>query len=78
MDMFIDGNSNREEGNTESLWTFNFEYAVVGGGQATLRRPIGSRYYSITVNGVNPFQITVPRGGRPQGWIAMSEFAVDL
>ncbi len=77
-DMFLDGNANREEGNTESLWTFNFEYATVGGGQATLRRVMGSRYYSITVNNVNPFQITVPRGGRPQGWISMTKFAVDL
>jgi len=78
MDMFYDGNSNREDGNTESLWTFNFEYAVTGGGTATLRRPIGSNYSKININGVSPFQLTVPRGGRMQGWIAMTKFALDL
>ncbi len=78
MDMFLDGNANREEGNTESLWTWNFEYNTIGGGQAMLRRVLMSRYMSIQVDGVLPFQITVDRGGRPQSWIGMTKFAMDL
>lgn len=78
MDMFCDGNANREEGNTESLWTLNFAYATSGGGQALLRRVYMSRYNSINVNGVLPFQITVSRGGRPQSWVGITKFALDL
>lgn len=78
MDMFYDGNCHREEGNTESLWTFNYEYNTVGGGRAMLRRVIASRYMSISVGGVLPFQITVARGGRPQSWIGITKFALDL
>jgi hypothetical protein len=78
MDMFYDGNANREEGNTEALWTFNFEYNTIGGGQALLRRVFMSRYNSINVKGVVPFQLTVERGGRPQSWVSLTKFALDL
>jgi hypothetical protein len=78
MDMFYDGNANREEGNTESLWTFNYAYNVIGGGRALLRRVFMSRYNSITVDGVVPFELTVERGGRPQSWVSMSKYAIDL
>lgn len=78
MDMFYDGNANREEGNYESLWTFNFAYNTIGGGEALLRRVFMSRYNSITVNGVVPFQLTVERGGRPQSWVSLTKFAIDL
>ena len=32
MDMFQDGNSNREEGNTEALWVWQWAYGISGGG----------------------------------------------
>ncbi|MGC9342495.1 MAG: RagB/SusD family nutrient uptake outer membrane protein, partial [Bacteroidales bacterium] len=78
MDMFYDGNANREEGNTEALWTFNYAYNTIGGGEALLRRVFMNRYNSIIVNGVVPFQLTVERGGRPQSWVSMTKFAIDL
>ncbi|KPL13101.1 MAG: hypothetical protein AMS26_15525 [Bacteroides sp. SM23_62] len=78
MDMFYDGNANREEGNTESLWTFNYAYNTIGGGDALLRRVFMSRYNSIVIDGVVPFQLTVARGGRPQSWVSMTKFALDL
>jgi starch-binding outer membrane protein, SusD/RagB family len=78
MDMFYDGNANREDGNTEALWTFNYAYNTIGGGQALLRRVFMSRYNSIRIGGVVPFQLTVERGGRPQSWFGVTKFAMDL
>src|SRR5690606_5643897 len=38
-DMFIDGNSNRSQGNTEALWVFQNELNVAGGeGNNIMRR----------------------------------------
>jgi starch-binding outer membrane protein, SusD/RagB family len=78
MDMFYDGNANREERNTEALWTFNYAYNTIGGGLALLRRVFMSRYNSIRVGGIVPFQLTVERGGRPQSWFGVTKFALDL
>jgi hypothetical protein len=78
MDMFLDGNANREEGNTESLWTFNLELNTEGGGYGIYRRVLASQYHKIELAGSNPFQITNQRGGRPGGgWIALTKFAMD-
>jgi starch-binding outer membrane protein, SusD/RagB family len=63
-DMFYDGNSNREQGNTEALWVFQYERGVPGGGGSSRRRIHLSRYADWVVNGVRPLRNTVERGGR--------------
>lgn len=79
MDMFIEGNTNREEGNTEALWVFQFEKQTVGGGENSIvKRHHISRYNSIRVDGVNPFKFTVDRGGRGLGRSSLTKFAIDL
>lgn len=79
MDMFVEGNTNREEGNTEALWVFQFGKQMVGGGENSIvKRHHISRYNSIRVNGVNPFKFTVERGGRGLGRNSLSKFAIDL
>lgn len=79
MDMFKEGNTNRGEGNTEALWVFQFEKQTVGGGENSIvKRHHISRYNSIRVNGVNPFQFTVERGGRGLGRNSLTKFAIDL
>ena len=64
MDMFLDGNSNRDEGNTEALWVFQFEFGVPGGSSSSWRRIHMSRIEDIVVDGVRPLRATWERGGR--------------
>jgi len=77
MDMFMAGNSNREEGNTEALWVFQFALLTNGGGANNLRRDHHSRYVSIQINGVSPLQITEERGGRGYGRMSLTKWAID-
>ena len=82
MDMFYDGNANREEGNTESLWTFNFELykrgSLGGGNLNIMRRTIQSRYGQYRLEGVIPLQYTRARGGRGQSRFSISKHALEL
>ena len=80
MDMFYDGNSNREEGNTEALWVWQWEYNVVGGGNSLMRREYSNTYYNslMSVGGVNPLQFTTERGGRGIGRALPSQWAINL
>lgn len=79
MDLFYEGNTNREEGNTEALWVFQFEKQTVGGGtHSIVKRHHISRYNAIRIDGVNPFQFTVDRGGRGLGRNSLTKFAIDL
>ncbi len=80
MDMFYDGNSNREEGNTEGLWVWQYEYNVSGGGINIMRRWHSNTNYHVTisVNGVRPLQYTLNRGGRGLGRVSPNKFAIDL
>ena len=64
MDQFLDGNTNRDEGNTEALWVFQFEYGVPGGSSSSRRRIHMSRIEDIVVDGVRPLRATWERGGR--------------
>jgi hypothetical protein len=78
MDMFMEGNTNREEGNTEALWVFQFAKQTVGGGANSFpKRHHISRYNSIKVGSVNPFRFTVERGGRGLGRNSLTKFAID-
>jgi len=78
MDMFYDGNSNREEGNTESLWTFQYELETIGGGYSIMRRWHISRYNDIRIDGKTPLELTVERGGRPRARMSLTKYAIDL
>lgn len=78
MDMFYDGNVLRSQGNTESLWSWEYEFGVNGGGRSIVRRWGVSRYDLITVNGIRPFAITAERGGRGIFRMSMTKYALDV
>ncbi|REL32947.1 RagB/SusD family nutrient uptake outer membrane protein [Rhodohalobacter sp. SW132] len=78
MDMHYDGNTNRDEGNTESLWTFQYGYDMTGAGEGISRRYHLTRYWNISIDGVNPFQITHERGGQGYGRGSITKFALEL
>ena len=76
-DMFLDGNSNREEGNTEALWVFQYDLLLTAANQENwMRRQVTTRYDN-SVSG-SQFPITVERGGRGRARIALTKFAIDL
>ena len=77
-DMFTDGNLNRNQGNTEALWVFQFAFETVGGGQVHLIVSHGSRYENIVIGGVRPFVSTVERGGRGSTRMSFTKFALEL
>ena len=78
MDMFCDGNSNREEGNKEALWVFQFQQQTNGGGNnAILRRDHHSRYVNIQISGVSPLKVTAERGGQGYGRMSLTKWAID-
>lgn len=77
MDMFYDGNSNREEGNTEALWVFQFALKVTGGGQCMVRRIHVSRFWNISVGGVRPIVHTFERGGLGYSRFTFTKWALD-
>lgn len=83
-DMFLDGNSDRSQGNTEALWVLQNELNVIGGeGNNDMRRYWVNRYYSLTEKGsdgksYSPFQVTIADGGRGIGRLAPTQFALNL
>ncbi len=78
MDMFYDGNANREEGNTEALWVWQWEFETIGGSGSIMRRWHTSRYADISIGGVRPLQYTVDRGGRGLARMSLTKWAIDL
>ena len=72
-DMFLKGNTNREEGNSEALWVFQFGFKVIGGGGCIMRRVHASRYTSITVKKVRPVKATYERGGQGYSRISLTK-----
>ncbi len=77
-DMFKAGNTNRDEGNTEALWTFQWEYNVIGGIGSNMRRYISSRYELMSIRNTKALQITSERGGRGRTRMASTKYAIDL
>lgn len=78
-DMFLKGNKNREEGNTEALWVWQFEFETIGGGSdPSTRANHQGRFMDIKIGGVVPLQITYERGGRGKAYTAPTKFAIDL
>lgn len=79
MDMFYKGNKNREEGNTEALWVWQFEFETIGGGiDPCTRAHHQGRFMDIKIGSVVPLQITYDRGGRGKAYTAPTKFAIDL
>lgn len=77
MDMFYEGNTNREEGNTEALWVFQYGYNISGGGTNNSRYWFLGRYWQMSWGGIAPLSITIERGGRGQGWVSLTKYAIN-
>lgn len=77
-DMFIDGNSNRKQGNTELLWLFPNQYLSVGGDVNIMRRWWVNRYNVIRVNNRLPITFSKDNGGRGLGRFGVTKFALSL
>ncbi|HEU4632284.1 MAG TPA: RagB/SusD family nutrient uptake outer membrane protein [Gemmatimonadaceae bacterium] len=73
MDQFLDGNVNRDEGNTEALWVLQWEQNVAGGGSNIMRRYWTNRYYNI-----RGLAVSAENGGRGIGRLAPTQWALDL
>jgi len=78
MDMFTDGNVNRNQGNTEALWVHQFAYQVIGGGGVNTIDIYACRYEQLKVGAVAPLISTVERGGRGSTRASFSQFALYL
>jgi hypothetical protein len=73
MDQFVDGNVNRNQGNTEVLWAFELQENIPGGGENIMRRYWLNRYYSnkgLTVSAAD--------GGRGIGRLSPTAWAINL
>lgn len=71
-DMFMTGNINRYEGNTEVMWSLQYEYQTIGGGANWNRRNFLNRYRSLSLGH------TVERGGRGQGYMGPTSYMLSL
>lgn len=77
-DMFIDGNSNRSEGNTEALWVMQNEYLSAGGDANIMRRWWVNRYNTIKVGGKTPITYSKENGGRGIGRFAVTKYGLSV
>lgn len=78
MDMFTDGNVNRNQGNTEALWVHQFAFETIGGSGAHTIDVYACRYENIKIGSVVPLISTVERGGRGSTRASFSKFALEL
>lgn len=79
-DMWYEGNENRDQGNTEALWVFQFEKNAIGGGSSSggWRRIHCSRYADMVVGGVRPLRNTYERGGRGATRMSLTNWAISI
>lgn len=77
-DMFIDGNSNRSEGNTEALYVLQNEYLAQGAENVIMRRWWVNRYERISVGGRLPITFSVENGGRGIGRFGVTRYALSV
>jgi starch-binding outer membrane protein, SusD/RagB family len=77
-DMFKEGNQNRENGNTEALWVFQFSLnsAIDAQGNEMSRAEVGN-YNLLTISGKRPLQYTLERGGRGKAYFGPSKWWID-
>jgi hypothetical protein len=77
-DMWKEGNQNREQGNKEALWVFQFQlYNTIDEQGHQLSRSEVGTYNSIKVGGVAPIQYTVGRGGRGKAYFGPTKWWMD-
>ena len=77
-DMFVAGQSNRSDGNTETLWTFQLEFETIGGeGNNAMRRSYHSDYGRGRPSGFG-IAYTADRGGRGQTRLSPTTFQFNL
>ena len=74
-DMFLDGNSNRSQGNTEAIWVMQNAYQSLGGDANIMRRYWVNRYDAILIGGKNPITVSVANGGRGLGRFGATRYA---
>jgi starch-binding outer membrane protein, SusD/RagB family len=77
-DMFIDGNSNRSEGNTEALYVLQNEYLSAGAENCIMRRWWVNRYERISVSGKTPITFSIENGGRGIGRFGITKYALTV
>jgi len=78
-DIFLEGNSNRSQGNTEALWVMQAELNVIGGEpDNVMRRYWVNRYYSLVVGGKSPFLVSAENGGRGIGRFGPTKWALSI
>ncbi|HVW59301.1 MAG TPA: RagB/SusD family nutrient uptake outer membrane protein [Puia sp.] len=83
-DLFLDGNSMRSEGNTETLWGIQNDLTITGGeGYNIMRRYWANRYYSLKVTGTDgkatsPVQVVAAAGGRGIGRMSPTRWMMNL
>ena len=78
-DMFLDGNSNKSEGNTEVLWVMQSELEVNGGGKNIMRRWNRGRSQDIKVDGKsNTIIFSEENGGRGLERVSPTRYAMEL
>ena len=78
MDMFYEGNKNREDGNSEALWVWQYGFQVIGGGTNPRPRAMHlQRYMDIVIDGVQPLRITFERGGRGKAYTAPTKWFIE-
>lgn len=73
MDQFIDGNVNRNQGNTEVLWALQYAQNVPGGGASIMRRSWVTRYESN-----KGMAVSIDNGGRGIGRLAITNYGLNL
>lgn len=73
MDQFKDGNANRNQGNTEALWVWQWEQNVLGGGMNIMRRYWVNRYYNN-----RGIAVSVDNGGRGIGRLNPTTWALSI
>lgn len=78
MDMFYEGNENRDQGNTEALWVWQYALKTPGGGANFTRRYYTSRFSDWVLNGTRALVDTYERGGRGRSRQAMTKWSIDL
>lgn len=77
MDMFYEGNENRDQGNTEALWVWQFAIETIGGSNHVIRRYHTGRFSDWVISGVRAIVDTYERGGRGRSRQSLTKWAVD-
>jgi hypothetical protein len=73
MDQFKDGNANRNQGNTEALWVWQWQQNVLGGGMNIMRRYWVNRFYNN-----RGILVALDNGGRGIGRLSPTTWALSI